>query len=179
MLQRSASQRRQVREFPLKRGSGRMWTGSWRTGGWEWGLPWIQHSARVETAALRLVPCCRDAARRARLQAHRALGARAAPPLSAGAPPDTAGMRKLCVGARSAQRVFPAVGNQEGSFWAETKDKHLKSIHRPASAPGRVCTYGHTSRQKERLCAYTHTPHLCLRHPPVFFFSRQGFHELQ
>lgn len=86
---------------------------------------------------------------------------------------------KMCVGARSAQRVFPAVGNQEGSFWAETKDKHLKSIHRPASAPGRVCTYGHTSRQKERLCAYTHTPHLCLRHPPVFFFSRQGFHELQ
>lgn len=28
---------------------------------------------------------------------------------------------------------------------------------------------GLCQRQKERLCAYMHTPHLCLRHPPVLF----------
>lgn len=86
---------------------------------------------------------------------------------------------KPCIRAWSAQRVFPCMGNQERSFWAETKDNHLKSIHRSACVPEHVCTHGLVSETKTKaVCVYVH-PSPLPKTSPRIFFSRLLFHELQ
>lgn len=102
---------------------------------------------------------------------------RAVPPLSPGWHRKT--YTKPCMRAQLAQRVFPSAGNQGRSFWAQTKGKHLKSIHPPAHVPEHVRTYGLLSETKRKApCVYAHpspSPKTFAR----FLFSRQVFHELQ
>lgn len=65
---------------------------------------------------------------------------------------------KTCIRARSAQRVFPCMGNREGSFWAETKDKHLKSIHHTACVPEPCVHVLAHARDKKQGCVRICTP---------------------
>lgn len=173
-----------------------MWMEGWG------GLPWLQPLGRANTATSRLVPGpCGAAARRPAVNGTSA-GKRGHPRAHQPRRPTTlategegrptaelrrsswyGGHEKTCVelriSARSAQRVFPCMGNQERSFWAETKDKRLKSIHRSLCAPEHVCAYELMSETKRKAaCVYAH-PSPSPKTSPRIFFSRQVFHELQ
>lgn len=116
-------------------------------------------------------------------QLRRLLGARAVPRLSSGTPADTVGMRKHAsnrVSKRSLPRGCSHVWETRREVSGLKQRINILNLFLSLCVRLSMCARtGACQREKERLCAYMHTPHLCLRHSPIFFSSRQVFHELQ
>lgn len=111
--------------------------------------------------------CCRDR------QHVWLLGARAVPRLSLGAPADAAGRRKRA-SSHESQRSLPRGCSHLRETRREVSGLKQRITGRTLSVGLRVrlsmcARTGSCQRQKERLCAYTRTSHLRLRHPPVYF----------